>query len=138
MLLEINVQAKPKTLIPVCIRDYVINKYKVGSRYICTPEPLDSDIDILIYAYAKNKPVVHVLLTEDGWEIDGNYPVNEEGFVSYRKGDINLIFVFQSLHYYRFLYATEACKVLNLQDKAQRIKMHDHFKDLDITKEVNI
>lgn len=117
----------------------------VGSRVTCDPAPTDTDADYLVLVMpfdhlpleqglpAMDQRVfeMHNALTGDGWELGGSRPDNDShgaltelgSFNSYTKGEINLIITADHAFHRAFLAATVVAKHLNLQDKADRIKL---------------
>lgn len=97
---------------------------KTGSRAICIPEPVTSDYDFLVHPDAAKYGDVLDLLKERGYRQEGNeqYAGQEgEGFLSFRKGCVNLIVTGNLQFKLRHRVATNVCKQLNLLRKADRI-----------------
>lgn len=105
---------------------YLLGRYghrfqMTGSRYICDPPPMDTDEDYVVQG--------HVDLTEalvSAGFVCGSDHVdeydNDSYFESWRKGDFNIIMVYTSGFYDKFVKATEEAKRLNLTDKKGRIE----------------
>lgn len=125
--LELNIEArKYKEFEPYIPRNIILLARElafVGSRVICTPAPTDTDLDILMLGNANMGPK-YIGQTIGQWcdKHDGKYP--DGYFTSFRKGEVNLLLTFNRLWYMKFLKAVEVCKMLNVQDKKQRIKVH--------------
>lgn len=116
----------PSKLIPLC-DDYMAS----GSRVICNPAPTDTDEDwaVLSYDYKRRKALTDALIAE-GFEIDGKeYGDGTTNFRSYRKGDINVIVIFNSQEYARFALATRIATALNLTNKSDRIALFSMIRD---------
>lgn len=127
-ILEINVQAKPKDFFPTSVLTHYINMGPalVGSQYICSPCPEDSDQDWVMAVESIESCVA--ALEAEGWVKDGgeNYKLGEE-FVSMRQegNKVNLILTKYEEFYHKFRTAARICKLMNVHDKAMRIKIHD-------------
>ena len=116
----------PTKLIPLC-DDYMAS----GSRVICNPAPTDTDEDwaVLSYDFRRRKLLVEALLAE-GFEVDGKeYGDGTINFRSYRKGDINVIVIFNSQEYARFALATRIATALNLTNKEDRIALFSMIRE---------
>jgi hypothetical protein len=107
---------------------------RTGSRVICTPAPTDTDVDYVVLAsewvgweiidrmechdYEHNTGVsdtYHNMLSFD----------EEDGFMSFKKGEVNYIITPSKDFFDKFCAATISAKELNLLDKQDRIK---HFR----------
>lgn len=102
----------------------------VGSRVTCDPPPMNTDYDVLVLVSEKDKrhmdeyalPLGYV----KGGSIDAtiNYPATPHSrFISYRKGDTNLIVTSDVEFFNRFMAATKVAKQLNLLKKSDRIAL---------------
>jgi hypothetical protein len=98
-----------------------------GSRITCDPPPTDSDEDWLVLLPDQQVPLSNLVayLSDDGWTWEGNsqhyQQMAEKTFMSWRKGDVNLIITKNVFFAQRHTAATHVCKTLNLKDKSQRI-----------------
>lgn len=89
-----------------------------GSSFICDPPVLNTDIDVVVWATA----ATHEDLILDGWAKGEDYG----GWsVSYRKGRYKIIYVDTQHKFYRWVGATYVAKLLNLQEKQDRIDMFE-------------
>lgn len=96
-----------------------------GSRVTCNPAPTGTDADYLVLV---NCDADLSLLTNhlgcDGWlwEGDEHYQtVASNGFMSWRKGEANLIITKSMTFAERHRAATHICRALNLMSKQDRI-----------------
>jgi hypothetical protein len=121
-VLELNLKAKP-TDIPEWMNKYVIKKQLVGSRAICVPAPVDTDIDFLCLVMEEDVETVQDLLLKDDYESGGSKD-KHNSFHSYKKGEINIILTHKEIFYVNFVTAMLVCKELNVLDKKKRIKVH--------------
>lgn len=99
------------------------NYFRFGSREVCNPAPMDTDEDWAILL--PNIPVLVDavnMLDERGWERGGS-EVPETEFLSFRKGDLNLVLTNSLRFYNKYQVATELCKDLNLLNKPDRINV---------------
>lgn len=96
----------------------------VGSTYA-----LGAGKDIDILAEVPNQEGFAGLLTQEGWTREGleGYPVGD--FISCRKGEVNVLLVADRNYYDRFALAAEVCKVLHLQSRDDRVKVHKVVRD---------
>lgn len=106
-------------------KDYIDLWNATGSRFICDPPVMDTDID---YVCLSRGTVHQIYLPCDGWTLtnpddEGKYEGMERHFDTYRKGEYNLI-VTQSIRFYcDFVTATYVAKERNLTDKQDRIAL---------------
>lgn len=95
----------------------------VGSRVTCDPPPMDTDEDFLVLvnrletAEAGLKALGFESSIADRHEYDGA----EGSFVSYRRGDTNLLVTTSDTFHDAFLAASHVAKKLNLLRKEDRI-----------------
>lgn len=101
--------------------DHVLLFHPTGSRYICDPPQMHTDIDTVILA----KPGYQDQLRKEGWDTSSTEPEYEStgGFTSWRKGEENYIVTEEPDFYHRFVKATELAKQSNLTAKADRIAL---------------
>lgn len=96
-----------------------------GSRVTCRPEPAFSDYDYLVFcpdARAVSQAVS--IMSSHGflWEGSEHYQnAAASGFMSWRRGEVNLIVTSDSGFADRHAVATKLCSRLNLMDKQDRI-----------------
>lgn len=100
-----------------------------GSRVTCNPAPDTSDHDYLVYADGDDGILSQVvaILSTAGFEWEGNSKhyqhCGDEGFMSWRKDQLNLIVTKNPGFARRHKLATQVCKELNLMNKADRIRL---------------
>jgi predicted nucleotidyltransferase len=112
--------------IPEVARRHVDQIHLYGSRYVGGEAITDaSDWDLLVLP--EHGFVMHLIqkLKDGGYEGDVDKVYNDSGFLSMRKGDINLIVVHDYEWFIRALTAMELCRSLKLTDKQDRILLHD-------------
>lgn len=101
----------------------------VGSRVTCTPAPTGTDADYLLLVDKAKADEMRELVAAS-FEVDGsdlsdvvlNTPEDQQ-FISYSDGEINLIVTTSERFYRRFMAATSVAKRLNLLDKADRVAL---------------
>jgi hypothetical protein len=97
--------------------------WPTGSRYICTPPTMDTDEDFVVLMDRG----YHAKLDEIGFAVEGRpgfYTGNDNGgFLSFRRGDENLIATDDPEFFNLFVTATELAKRFNLTEKADRIAL---------------
>lgn len=93
----------------------------VGSRYTCSPPPMNTDEDWLVFL---KDVATHLNLEIMGFTAEGDDRYGDmENFRSYRRDDLNLIVTVKSDFYHSFLVATETAKRFNLLRKHDRIAL---------------
>lgn len=102
--------------------------HPVGSRYVCTPPVLFTDIDLLVYAennvdeilasagYVKTEPRLY--LGQD-----------DESFFAWRRGSENLIVTSSLFYATTFQTATHICKRFNIREKITRVSVHEVMRE---------
>lgn len=94
----------------------------VGSTYMFG---VGADIDFVVYAQPGARiPEGYVPCVGDDDSYDGARP-----FAAYRKGQYNLLLCYERDYAERWLTAAEVCKLLQLEDKGQRIAVHRVIMD---------
>lgn len=112
--------------------------YQTGSSVICNPPVLDTDIDYIICERIVEfsleyqiHPSLHKFLTSNGFEQScedkEEYDMGSEGFICYRKDNINLIVTDDYEWYNKWVLATKVAKALNLRNKADRVMLFKAF-----------
>lgn len=107
--------------------------FPTGSRYICDPPIIGTDLDLLIYSetdYSNKLRECEFIepLNKDYFSIGDDWGK----FQTYRKGVLNLI-VTNSIDFAeRHITATHICRRYNTTDKAHRVFVHDLLRHLDI------
>lgn len=98
-----------------------------GSRYVCNPPVLTTDVDFLVFS----EKSIHGRLLSVGYKeaLWINYSwVDDKNFISWRKGNTNLI-VTSSLKYAEaFDTATYLCKKHNIRWKLDRAILHEGLR----------
>ena len=100
---------------------------RTGSREICNPAPADTDEDWLVRT-RNIFSTIHMMdrLVQHGYKLlgDEEYPMSRAGhFVTYRKGEMNVILTHTKEFYRKFKLATELAKRFNLLDKGDRVAL---------------
>lgn len=96
-----------------------------GSRFMCDPPVMDTDIDFVVLVV--DHDAASEVLTANGWakcvgeNSDEEDSYDELGeFSAYRKDNFNLIICDDRAYYMRYCAATLLSTKLNLLDKAER------------------
>lgn len=92
-----------------------------GSRVICNPPPTDTDEDIVVLV--RNTTVACQQLLDAGFDATVNDDYDIDGFVSLRRGALNLIVTKDESFYSAFVAATHVAQKLNLLNKADRVSL---------------
>ncbi len=102
----------------------------VGSRVTCDPAPLDTDRDWLVLVQPEHWKAFALAMVEAGWAQggsdipdDSNETEPDDRFNSYTLGVENVIATCSEVFHRRFLAATSVAKLLNLQEKHERVAM---------------
>lgn len=98
-----------------------------GSRVTCNPAPKNTDADFLVELIGADSLAISKAvntLSAAGFEWEGNEHYQQaatNGFMSWRKGEINLIVSADVEFVRRHRAATSICKSLNLLRKSDRV-----------------
>ena len=108
---------------------------RTGSRVICDPAPTDTDDDYVVLAF-RRYAAFDIIDCLEGYGYIHNTGVSdayhdmlsfdeEDGFMSFKKGEVNYIITPSQDFFDKFCAATLSAKEMNLTDKQDRIK---HFR----------
>ena len=95
--------------------------FRTGSREICTPAPMDTDVDFVVLDVKSNGKFEHNGFIATNDETSNEY--GETDFETYRRGEVNLIVVNTWEQFKAWRAATAAAKQMNLTDKSKRIAL---------------
>lgn len=105
-----------------------ISRHPTGSRYICNPPVMTTDVDVVLLVQSLDTAAR--VLRGDGWIVNADncdeysYQSNFEiPFMTARKGEHNLIVYDTTEGYNAFVRATEVARHFNLRDKQDRIML---------------
>lgn len=109
-----------------------------GSRVTCDPPPANTDLDVLVeivddkpnHGASQKVTDVVALLSVAGFGLDSSahYQVSAvDGFMSWKKGEVNLLVSANPEWCARHRLATALCKKLNLLHKPDRIAVFQAF-----------
>lgn len=107
---------------------YLCKVEPCGSRVTCDPAPTDTDQDYLVEVKDDEKTIAQVVNRLDSflfhWEGGEHYQQAMTGdFMSWRRGDVNLIVTANAAFAERHRTATALCKRLNLLNKDDRVAL---------------
>lgn len=113
--------------------------YPCGSRYVCMPPVLTTDIDFLVYSETE----VGVPLMNAGYELTPfkDYGISNGRFFSYRKGVINLIVTADQKFAEQHNMCTHFCRLHNVRNKFTRVMIYEIIRenaDADVNYLTNI
>ena len=97
--------------------------FRTGSREICSPPPLDTDVDFVVLNAGFQKSVA---FEENGFSqatIEDRERYGFADFLSYRRGEVNLLVVDTWGSFRAWKVATAAAKQMNIKDKSKRIAL---------------
>lgn len=103
--------------------EQVLMSFPIGSRYVCDPPVLDTDRDTLFLV--NDIPKAEAALLAEGWTPCLNGEYFEVAFKAFRKGIDNYVITAQQHFFDRYVLAAQVAKALNLQNKEDRIKVHE-------------
>ena len=112
---------------PVVANHLVVTKqHIVGSRFICNPMPLNTDLDILVLTTTPQY-MVKEFMDEHGydWLGDESYDQLRGKFDVFEKGDVQYIITWEEEFYELFRMAAIIAKKLNMKAKHERVKLHN-------------
>lgn len=99
--------------------------FRTGSREICNPAPMDTDVDFVILDMKDNGS-----FEENGFKIMSgkmissvSHDYGDSDFETYRRGEVNLIVVHSWEDFKKWKAATAAAKNMNLTKKHERIAL---------------
>lgn len=93
--------------------------FRTGSREICSPAPLDTDVDFVVLDKRGQ-----VDFESEGFRVTSHIEdYGDATMCMYRQGEVNLIVIDDPQVFWRWKVATAAAKQMNLTDKAQRIAL---------------
>lgn len=101
--------------------------YPCGSRYVCSPPVMFTDIDFLVYC----EDNLGTELILNGYAVSSkNEYLNGQGdiFFSWRKGPVNLIVTSSKAFMEAHIAATHICKTRNFQRKYSRILVYEALR----------
>ena len=104
----------------------VASFFHTGSRIICNPAPSNTDEDWIVLVKRDLDRGLKDILRWQDWYADSGYlpePNDPEAFLSFRKGNLNLIFTNKPEYYLKFCAATLLAKELNLTEKEDRLNL---------------
>lgn len=107
-----------------------------GSRYVCNPPKMFTDIDFLIWAEDDAREEVHLVLQGLGYRETIHvlrYANLMNKFRCYRKGKVNLIVAEKYEYFLSFDVGTLICKRFNVRDKHMRVIIHEILRSGDLT-----
>ncbi len=116
-------------MLPKYVEEFCVAVVPVGSRVVCKPPPMDTDIDFLcLLEEYDDLSVLADKLDLDGWDVGGSGD-SMSGFESWKKeinGEIyNLILTADEPFFNDFMKATMLCQLENALDKKRRIAIFD-------------
>lgn len=120
-LTDLKDEGNPPLLeVPYELKHIIKRSFFTGSRVICNPPVMTTDLDIVVQVHADKFIDELVYL---GYMHCGSDKYPQGDFVALRKGGINLIVVFTDRKYDLWYAATVAATILNLTNKNDRIAL---------------
>lgn len=132
-LFEIDKDERSLSLLMLRQADNILAQELTGSRVICNPPPIDTDLDVVVlvkdlYEFVDDSQ-------KRGWDIGGSRGPNFEpgffedcDFCSITSGTLNLICTQRPEWYERFVAASVVATRLNLMHKCCRITLFSAFR----------
>lgn len=119
MNLEMVFKFGPHFDVPYELKAVVQDSFSTGSRMICSPPPMDTDLDVVVLV---DSSAAVVDLEALGYGVDSNCPEYESpSTVPMRKGHVNLIVMWDKETFVRWRLATDVARELNLLDRNDRL-----------------
>lgn len=110
---------------------HVVAYYPTGSRYICSPAPVDTDEDFVVLLRPNSHKYIESWMSAEGYECNSKVYAGSK-FWSFKGKDkgtlVNFITTEDSEFYNNFIIATEEAKERNLLKKEDRINLFKEFK----------
>ena len=105
-------------------------KYATGSRVIVFPMPQGRDEYWVVLV--ANLTEAALILEDEGFKSDigDKEKYKDVDFLSYRKGDLNLILTEKLDTYVRYVLATDVARKLNLKHRADRVALFSMIRDI--------
>lgn len=109
----------------------ILASYPTGSRFICNPPVMNTDIDYLVLV--NNRKTYEKFLQTQGFtscleDPESQYP-EESGWSAWRKGELNLMVSDDIVWYLRSVAVTHLAKEMNLWKKSDRIDLFATVRD---------
>lgn len=101
------------------LADPEVHAIPCGSRFVCDPPVMDTDIDYCLYS----KKRLDSRLLQLGFTGGERY-WHRDSFVSWRRGNHNFIVTDDETLFQRWKFATYVCKTLNIRNKNWRVKIY--------------
>ena len=95
--------------------------FRTGSREICNPPPMNTDVDFVVLDLADNGH-----FKENGFAlgtVEDHEKYGAVDFMAYRRGEVNLVVVDTWSSFKAWKAATAAAKQMNLLEKKKRIAL---------------
>jgi len=104
--------------------------YPFGSRYVCTPPALTTDVDFMVYSQEDitAKLVGYGYKKSEAFENCYSDVGGGNEFSSWRKGVVNLVLVSTRSFLDKNITATHICKTKNLRRKYHRIVVYEALR----------
>ena len=122
--------------VPEDLKGLYLEALLTGSRVMCSPPVLDTDLDVVLLVECSGDVVLAIKNLGYTLTSDATYGAPLDEFVCFRKGDVNLIVTCDVEGFRRWGLATRWCTELNLQSKTDRAAFFtlvryapDHPKD---------
>lgn len=109
--------------VPEDLKGLYLEATLTGSRVICDPPVLDTDLDVVLLVRSDVQGALEAAgysRTSKGYGDSSELGI---GFITFRKGDVNLIVTASPELYRRWCVATSCAIALNLRSKPQRIAL---------------
>jgi len=96
--------------------------FRTGSREICRPAPTDTDADFVVLGMGRRGgDLTNFGFTHTNLDTSNDY--QDTDIETYRRGEVNLIVVFDKTEFWKWKVATAAAKQMNIKEKRRRIAL---------------
>lgn len=99
-------------------KDVILNYAHVGSTYTLGH---GRDVDFAVLVDGALSKQVPEWLPDGDWELEGSDAYEGDKFVSFRRGNVNIIVMVDSEVYAKYKTAMEVCKALKLKTRWERV-----------------
>ena len=111
----------------VDIHGTIIRQFPTGSR-VTTHAAAESDYDYVVFV--RNASEAHEALLGAGWSVCGNDEYENDRYLAYRKGEVNLLVSDDRVYIAAMEAATTLLRALNLPNKQDRYDLFVNVKQL--------
>jgi len=102
--------------------------YPAGSRYVCSPPVISTDVDFLVYTKKSIDQKLEAIGFKKSQSENYRKTEDHDDFWAWRRREVNLIVTSSANYAETFDTATHICKRFNVRDKWERICLHEALR----------